>query len=40
VYVIDVGSDTVMIEILPVGTTAADKPIVDSIRIPVSLPTP
>jgi hypothetical protein len=40
VYVIDVGSDTVMIEILPVGTTAVDKPIVDSIRIPVSLPTP
>ena len=40
VYLIDVGADTVMLEISPVGSTASDKPVIDSIRIPVSLPTP
>ena len=40
VYLIDVGVDTVMLEISPIGSTASEKPIVDSIRIPVSLPTP
>ena len=39
VYLIDVGNDTVMIAIYPTVTTASDKPIVDTIRIPASLPT-
>ena len=38
VYLVDVGSDTVMLEILPIGTTTSDKPIVDTIRIPISPP--
>jgi hypothetical protein len=38
VYLIDVGNDTVMIAIYPTVTTASDKPIVATTRIPASLP--
>jgi hypothetical protein len=38
VYLIDVGADTVMLEISPIGSTESEKPIVDSIRIPATLP--
>jgi hypothetical protein len=36
-YLVDVGSDTIVIEI-SVGATKNEKPIVDSIRIPATLP--
>lgn len=38
-YLVDVGSDTFMFIISPQGSTESEKPIVDSIRIPASIPT-
>lgn len=41
-YLVDVGADTFMFEISPVsptGDTSNEPPIIDSIRIPVALPT-
>lgn len=37
-YVVEVGNDTIAMEISPVGSTADEKPVVDSIRVPVTLP--
>ncbi len=37
-YLVDVGEDTFMFIISPLGSTEAEKPIIDSIRIPADIP--
>ena len=38
-YLVEVGSDTFMFIISPLGSVESEQPIIDSIRIPVELPT-
>jgi hypothetical protein len=37
-YLVEVGGDTIALELSPVGTTESEQPVIDSLRIPAVLP--